>query len=275
MADANPSPDLPLSHLTADDKAKRASSFGGAASLYERFRPGPPAAAVDWLLPSHVATVVDLGAGTGALTRLLVDRADDVIAVEPDERMRAVLTAEVPGVRAVDGKGESMPIPDESVNARARLVVVALDGPDPGAARGGTRPRSRWDPRCTVGRAGSDGPFIAQARELLANQQRSGAADAGSIMGDGERPWSSLEIPSGVPFDQPEQKTFTWDVALTADDLIGLLGTFSWFLTMDDDARERIFTEARRLLRDLMGVEGDVTVDVLFRCVAYRTHRNA
>jgi SAM-dependent methyltransferase len=275
VSDANPSPDLPLSDLAVDEKAKRASSFGGAASLYERFRPGPPTAAVDWLMPSHVATVVDLGAGTGALTRLLVDRADDVVAVEPDERMREVLTAEVPGVQAVDGKGESMPIPDESVNAVLassswhwmdpipalhEVARVLVPGGTFGALWAGPDP---------------DGPFITQARELLSNQQRKGASDADNIMGDGERPWSKLEIPSGVPFDQAEQKTFKWDVALTADDLIGLLGTFSWFLTMDDDARERVFTEARRLLRDLMGVEGDVTVDVLFRCVAYRTHRNA
>jgi SAM-dependent methyltransferase len=120
-----------------------------------------------------------------------------------------------------------------------------------------------------------EGPFLKQARELLADQRRSGASDAGSIMADGERPWSKLEIPAGVRFDQPEEQKFTWDVPLTADDLIGLLGTFSTFLTMDEEDRERIFTEARRLLRELMGVEGDVTVDVLFRCDAYRTHRNA
>lgn len=275
MSTTNPSPDLPLSHLTADEKAQRASSFGGAASLYERFRPGPPADAVDWLLPTHVATVVDLGAGTGALTRLLVGRADDVIAVEPDERMRQVLTAEVAGARAVDGKGESMPIPDESVNALLassswhwmdpipalhEVARVLVPGGTFGALWGGPDP---------------DGPFIKQARELLSDPKRSGASDADSIMGDAERPWSSLEIPAGVPFEQPEEKTFTWDVALTADDLIGLLGTFSWFLTMEEEARERIFAEARRLLRELMGVQGDVTVDVLFRCVAYRTHRNA
>ncbi len=56
-------------------------------------------------------------------------------------------------------------------------------------------------------------------------------------MGDADRPTSSLEIPPGVPFGQPEHETFTWDVALDADDLIGLLGTFSWFITMPDETR--------------------------------------
>ena len=61
--------------------------------------------------------MVDLGAGTGALTRLLVGRADEVVAVEPDDRMRAVLTESVPGARAVAGRGESIPLPDASADA--------------------------------------------------------------------------------------------------------------------------------------------------------------
>ncbi|HEY5012101.1 MAG TPA: class I SAM-dependent methyltransferase, partial [Acidimicrobiia bacterium] len=72
---------------------------------------------MDWFLPTHVGRVVDLGAGTGALTRLLIDRADEVVAVEPDDRMRSVLTEGVPGVRAVMGRGESMPIPDSCADA--------------------------------------------------------------------------------------------------------------------------------------------------------------
>src|ERR1700733_7612673 len=103
--------------LSAETKAARASSFGGAATLYERYRPGPPVEAVEWVLPERVGRVVDLGAGTGALTRLLIGRADEVVAVEPDDRMRAVLTASVPGVRAVAGRGESIPLPDASADA--------------------------------------------------------------------------------------------------------------------------------------------------------------
>ena len=93
-------------------------------------------------------------------------------------------------------------------------------------------------------------------------------------MGDADRPPSSLEIPPGVAFDQPEHRAFTWDVALNADELIGLLGTFSWIITMPDETRERVIAEARRLLRDLLDVEGDVTVDVAFRADAWRTRRH-
>ena len=103
--------------LTPEQKAERAASFGGAADHYERYRPGPPVEAVDWVLPPPVRTVVDLGAGTGALTRLLVGRADEVVAVEPDDAHAGGARRVVPGVRAVEGRGESIPLPDASADA--------------------------------------------------------------------------------------------------------------------------------------------------------------
>ena len=163
----------PLSHLPPGEKARRAASFGAVADHYERYRPGPVAAAVEWFLPSPVSLIVDLGAGTGALTRLLVGRAEEVVAIEPDDRMRAVLTnQQLPGVRAVLGYGESIPLPDGSAD-----VVLASSSwhwmePDatlaevarvlrPGGALG-----ALW--------TGPDeeGSFIVQARELLAGQRR-------------------------------------------------------------------------------------------------------
>jgi len=281
--------DVPLSHLSSQEKATRSGSFGGVAPHYERYRPGPPVAAVDWILPTHVGRVVDLGAGTGALTRLLVDRADEVVAVEPDDRMRSVLSEEVPGVRAVMGRGESLPFPDHyadavvassswhwmdpipTLNEVGRVLVLGgilgavWSGPDP------------------------DGAFLVQAEAMLAEQSQAhaGAADgrkeegdpdgaelAGLILGDAHRPTSSLEIPPGVPFAQPEHEVFTWDVALDADELIGLLGTFSWIITMPEETRTRVVAAARRLLRELLGVEGEVTVDVAFRADAWRSRRN-
>jgi SAM-dependent methyltransferase len=69
-----------------------AQSFGGSAVEYERVRPDWPPAAVDRAVPllglGLDADVVDLAAGTGKLTRLLAERFDHVVAVEPDDRMR-------------------------------------------------------------------------------------------------------------------------------------------------------------------------------------------
>jgi SAM-dependent methyltransferase len=286
-----------LSQLPSEQKAERAGSFGAAAAHYERYRPGPPAAAVDWIIPTGVGRVVDLGAGTGALTRLLVDRADEVVAVEPDDRMRAVLVEEVPGITAVDGRGESMPLPDDYADAVLASSSWHWVDPVPTLHEVGRVLR----PGGVLGALWSgpdpEGAFIVQARALLAGRSgQSGQSEdqsaeastvsagqtddddapfASLVMGDADRPVPTLEIPPGVPFDQPEHETFTWELALTADDLIGLLGTFSWILTMAAETRAKVLAEARRLLRELLGVDGEVTVDVAYRCEAWRSRRHA
>jgi hypothetical protein len=108
---------------------------------------------------------------------------------------------------------------------------------------------------------------VAQARELLA-----GSADG--LMGDGVRPNPTLEIPADAAFDQPDHETFRWEVALDADELVGLLGTFSWIITLAEDKRAQLLGEARRLLAEVFGVEGDVTVDMSFRSDAWRSRRH-
>src|SRR5579871_5892015 len=99
-----------------DDHTARATSFGQVADAYHEFRPGPPAGAVDWLLPAVADTAVDLGAGTGALSRLLLARVPTVIAVEPDPAMRDRLGA-IEGLDVREGRGEHLPVPDASVDA--------------------------------------------------------------------------------------------------------------------------------------------------------------
>src|SRR5437660_1509549 len=61
---------------------EQAASFGAAAAAYERGRPPYPPQAIDWLLPEGAAHVLDLGAGTGKLTRQLRGRGLAVTAVE-------------------------------------------------------------------------------------------------------------------------------------------------------------------------------------------------
>jgi hypothetical protein len=92
-------------------------------------------------------------------------------------------------------------------------------------------------------------------------------------MGDARRPASSLEIPPDAAFGAAEHEIFRWDMGLDADELIGLLGTFSWIITMPEETRRRVIQEARRLLEESLGVDGEATVDVAFRADAWRARR--
>jgi SAM-dependent methyltransferase len=244
------------------------------AAHYARYRPSPPRAAVEWVTSGKVGTAVDLGAGTGGLSRVLQGCADRVIAVEPDDRMRRVLEQALPGVEAVQGRGEAMPLPDGSADAVlassswhwmdpvpalreiGRVLVpggvlgVLWPGPDP------------------------DGPLLERARALLATGV-AGAADLGRTLENPHRPEQLLSIPSGVPFGAAEMTTIRWDLELDADALIGLLGTFSWVILMDDVSRDELFETARRILREELGEDRTATMTLPYRVDVWRARRDS
>jgi ubiquinone/menaquinone biosynthesis C-methylase UbiE len=91
-------------------------TFGRVADEYERARPEYPRKAVEraaaelGLGPD--ATVLDLGAGTGKLTRLLRERFAHVVAVEPDDEMRRLVPGDARG-----GSAERIPVTDGEVDA--------------------------------------------------------------------------------------------------------------------------------------------------------------
>lgn len=101
--------------------AERANSFGAQAEVYAEHRPDYPAAGIHWALAPigdrKAPVVLDLGAGTGKLTEGLLTIGAEVIAVEPDDAMRAELVARFPDVRAFSGAAEAIPLHDGSVDA--------------------------------------------------------------------------------------------------------------------------------------------------------------
>ena len=105
-----------------DERVPEAAAvgFSRVAADYERHRPGYPTALLDRVAAAvgigPGRTVVDVGAGTGKLTRLLLRYGCDVAAVEPLAEMRAQLAEVLPDVQALDGTAEAMPLADASVD---------------------------------------------------------------------------------------------------------------------------------------------------------------
>ncbi|MDQ6731384.1 MAG: methyltransferase domain-containing protein [Actinomycetota bacterium] len=104
-----------------------AARFAEVADAYERGRPDyaravPGAIAAELGVPTG-ATVLDLAAGTGKLSRALLAAGLDVVAVEPQASLRAILAGAIGAGRVHDGLAEAIPLPESSVAA-----VTVADG---------------------------------------------------------------------------------------------------------------------------------------------------
>jgi len=99
----------------ADDG--RGRKFGTVAEQYDLYRPDPPEAASSLVGDLKGLHVLEVGAGTGKLTRFLLAHGANVSVIEPDEDMRRILVRRSPDVRVLNGRAESVPAPDGTFDA--------------------------------------------------------------------------------------------------------------------------------------------------------------
>jgi len=226
------------------DRETRRLSFGSVAADYDRYRPSPPPQALDWLLPPDAEAVLDLAAGTGAVTRELIGRAARVIAVEPDERMREVLTARCPQAEVLAGRGEDIPLPDASIDAV--VISAAWHWLDPELAvpeitrvlRVGGVLGVLWNSR------DARVPWVAELNRL-ARQAREADRPPDGRSGRRRR---QVVFPAGTPMSAVEEHTVEYSLPMTKDDLAGLLGTYSGVITLDPERRASFSRRVRAFL---------------------------
>lgn len=213
------------------DKQVRARSFGAAVDAYERARPGYPEAAVDWLLPAGARRVLDLGAGTGKLTRSLADRGLEVVAVEPIDEMRASLAAALPKVEAVAGTAEKIPLPDDSVDAIT--VAQAWHWVDP--------ERATAEAARVLRPGGTLGLIWNRRDERVEWVQR-----LSEVMGSAEpevMDMDSVEI--GPPFGPTETFVTDWTRPMNVDLLVEMAASRSYIITATPRRRREILDGIR------------------------------
>ena len=117
--------------MSVDPLARR--GFSRTAAAYERFRPTYAPEALAWIADAAGlgpgATVLDLGAGTGKFTRLLVGTGARVVTVEPLDEMRAELERVLPAVESHAGTAEAIPLPDDLARAVTAAQAFHWFGP--------------------------------------------------------------------------------------------------------------------------------------------------
>ncbi|MEV6631951.1 class I SAM-dependent methyltransferase [Actinoplanes sp. NPDC051470] len=213
-----------------DDRSVQAHSFGPVARTYERGRPGYPTEALDWLLPGGQPRVLDLGAGTGKLTRGLTERGLPVTAVDPSEGMLAELRRVLPAVDTHQGSAEHIPLPDNAVDVV--LIAQAWHWVD----------RERAVPE--IARVLAPGGRLG----ILWNVRDTAAAEwvdrLGTIIGGGEE---GRDPAVGPPFGPVETAEFRWTDRVTPEALLDLVASRSRVILLPADVRAAVLAQVRQL----------------------------
>jgi SAM-dependent methyltransferase len=212
------------------DRALHANSFGPVAHIYERGRPPYPPEAVDWLLPAGTPRVLDLGAGTGKLTRQLHERGLPVTAVDPSEGMLAELRRVLPEVPAHLGSAEHIPLPDDS--ADAVLMAQAWHWVEPAVAV----------PEIT--RVLSPGGRLGLLWNLR-NDTEDWVRRLGQIIDSSDQ---DRDVRVGAPFGPVEVREFRWTHHIGRDALLDLVASRSHVILLPPDERAAVLAQVRQLM---------------------------
>lgn len=243
----------------------RRLTFGEHADAYERARPEWPEDAARWLVSEGAWRVVELGAGTGKLTRALAGLDVRVVAVEPDPRMLAVLHER--GLEGIQGTAEAIPFGDreaDGVVAGSSLHWFEFDqalAEIHRVLRPGGRFGFGWNHRDVRH------PTIAAMSEVIYSSRPSRQTS-----GWQRRDWPSEVARTGL-FGEVEQVVFEHIHELPREALADHLLSYAGLAALPEDERRREFAAVAEILdRDSSLHDGD-RLRLPFVVDAYRATR--
>ncbi len=232
----------------------RGLKFGTVAESYDRYRPNPPAEAAEIFGDVTGLDVLDVGAGTGKLTRFLLSLGARVSVIEPDDAMRRVLLRQSPGAVALRGSAESVPVAD------ATFDVVASS--------------SAWhwfkQPEATneLARVLRDNgtlyvlwngfsravPWMAELTKLRERPDDDGVRPRG---------WRAELDPNG-PFVDAHDISIHWTWLRTVDEVAGNFATYSGAIIQSEESRAAMAEKVRERLYERSG-DGVVELPMTLR----------
>ena len=242
---------------------ERAKSFGAIADTYARVRPGYPPEALAWLLPTGARRVLDIGAGTGALSTGLLALGLEVIAVEPDAQMRRVLADRVPSADIRAGSAEQIPVESGEVDAVLGAQMWHWVDPAPATAEVARvlRPAGTfgvlWNLRDERVR------WMAQLSVLVPGEDVVGQ-DA-----------LTVRLPDASPFDGGAVRQFPWSQELAPEELVDLMATRSRVQMLDAEDRQAVLARVDELARTHPDLQGRSVIEVPYVTSCFRVVRRA
>ena len=246
--------------VNRDPKARGPyTAFADVAGAYERGRPGYPEEAVRWMVGTRPLAVVDLGAGTGKLTRALVALGHRVVAVEPLDEMRAELAAALPAVHALQGSAEAIPLFDgaaDVVTSAQAFHWFDHDNALPEIARilrpGGTLALV-WNSR------DDRDPWMARLSAIIGNET--------------VEDWDVIPVlEEGGLFGHVEKARFSLEQVLDRDRLLDLVLSRSYLAKLPPPERDPVLDAVGQLYDETAGPDG---VRLRYVTLCYRATKGA
>lgn len=248
----------------------RALSFGAVAEAYERFRPGYPVELFDIVMAyagRPVRAALEIGAGTGKLTRLFAQQGLKITATDPDQAMLAELIKHVPAsVKAVRAAFE-----DLRPGERYSLVYAA-------AALHWTSPEGRW-PRMAalLEPGGVFATFGGPLRLADPAMQEAVRAARAPFLGDDEIPspdgtppeqymqWPGTELQRSGWFTDVQQLVVERHLTKTSRDYVGHLSTIETYLELPPSEQSQIYSKLMQVLPETVEVTANIIVHLARR----------
>jgi SAM-dependent methyltransferase len=241
--------------------------FAMAADAYVRGRPDFPATALAWLLDDLAlkpgTTTVEVGAGTGKFTRLILETGTHVIAVEPVAAMRSRLLCDLPAVSTVAGRAQQIPLR----SSRADAVICAqsfhwfASAESLGEIHRVLKPGGMlgliWNVR------DDSVPWLAGLTRIMAPHE----GDAPRYYRD---EWRRVFPAQG--FGELRERTFSHaHVGPPERVIVDRVASVSFIASLDEAARRDVLDEVRALIAATPELAGQAEVSVPYQTCAYWT----
>ena len=233
-------------------------SFQDGGKHYQQVRPGYPADSAHWLVPPAARDALDVGAGTGKFTELLLGMGLSVTAVDPSADMLRQLAEHYPAATAVLGTEEATGLPDEAFD----VVTVAQAWHWCDALRASTELARVLRPHGTLGlvwnQLDTSVPWVHRLSRIM---------HAGDVYKPGHRPLI------GPEFEALEEHVTHWQDSVTTADLMELTKSRSYYLRAGEATRAKVLANLDWYLHDHLGHGPDEVLELPYLTLSWRAVR--
>ncbi|WP_426225411.1 class I SAM-dependent methyltransferase [Pseudarthrobacter sp. DSP2-3-2b1] len=230
-------------------------SFQDGGEHYQRVRPGYPGESADWLIPAGARDAVDVGAGTGKFTALLLERGLTVAAVDPSGDMLGQLRAHYPEVSATQGTAEATGLTSSAFDVVSVAQAWHWCDPLPASTELARILRPGGTLGLTWNQLDTSIPWVHRLSRIM---------HAGDVYKPGFRPVV------GPEFEGLESHVTRWEDSLSTAEIMELTKSRSYYLRATEAIRGKVLANLDWYLHENLGHDADADISLPYLTLTWR-----